>query len=298
MILSYNIGIVLSNEDDKKMSEQQKLFNESNYVKAKPVLKWAGGKTQMLDILKENMPTKFNKYIEPFIGGGALFFELAPTNAIIADSNPELINLYKIIAENVDELIEELKEMKNEEEFFYLIRAINPDTLTDVSRAARTLYLNRTCFNGLYRVNKQGKFNVPFGKYKNPKICDEENLHVVSKVLKNTTIIHSDYKDVLREYAEPGDFIFLDPPYIPISQNSDFKRYTKEQFYEEDQRELAEEVKRLRDIGCHVLLTNSNHPLVHELYKEFEISVHQTKRNINSVASKRKGEDVLVKVEQ
>ncbi|MFS0819192.1 DNA adenine methylase [Lysinibacillus sp. 1P01SD] len=298
MILSYNIEIVLSNEDDKKMSEQQKLFNESNYVKAKPVLKWAGGKTQMLDILKENMPTKFNKYIEPFIGGGALFFELAPTNAIIADSNPELINLYKIIAENVDELIEELKEMKNEEEFFYLIRAINPDTLTDVSRAARTLYLNRTCFNGLYRVNKQGKFNVPFGKYKNPKICDEENLHVVSKVLKNTTIIHSDYKDVLREYAEPGDFIFLDPPYIPISQNSDFKRYTKEQFYEEDQRELAEEVKRLRDIGCHVLLTNSNHPLVHELYKEFEISVHQTKRNINSVASKRKGEDVLVKVEQ
>ncbi|UXJ68186.1 DNA adenine methylase [Lysinibacillus fusiformis] len=280
------------------MSQQQKLFDESNYVKAKPVLKWAGGKTQMLDILKENMPTKFNKYIEPFIGGGALFFELAPTNAIIADSNPELINLYKIIAENVDELIEELKEMKNEEGYFYLIRAINPETLTDVSRAARTLYLNRTCFNGLYRVNKQGKFNVPFGKYKNPKICDEENLRSVSKVLKNTTIIHSDYKDVLREYAEPGDFIFLDPPYIPISQNSDFKRYTKEQFYEEDQRELAEEVKRLKDIGCHVLLTNSNHPLVHELYKEFEISVHQTKRNINSVASKRKGEDVLVKVEQ
>lgn len=298
MILSYNNEIVLSNEDDKKMSQQQKLFDESNYVKAKPVLKWAGGKTQMLDILKENMPTKFNKYIEPFIGGGALFFELAPTNAIIADSNPELINLYKIIAENVDELIEELKEMKNEEGYFYLIRAINPETLTDVSRAARTLYLNRTCFNGLYRVNKQGKFNVPFGKYKNPKICDEENLRSVSKVLKNTTIIHSDYKDVLREYAEPGDFIFLDPPYIPISQNSDFKRYTKEQFYEEDQRELAEEVKRLKDIGCHVLLTNSNHPLVHELYKEFEISVHQTKRNINSVASKRKGEDVLVKVEQ
>lgn len=280
------------------MSEQQKLFNESNYVKAKPVLKWAGGKTQMLDILKENMPAKFKKYIEPFIGGGALFFELEPTNAIIADSNPELINLYKIIAENVDELIQELKEMKNEEEYYYSIRAINPEILTDVSRAARTVFLNRTCFNGLYRVNKQGKFNVPFGKYKNPKICDEENLRAVSKVLKNTTIIHSDYKDVLRKYAEPGDFIFLDPPYIPISQNSDFKRYTKEQFYEEDQRELAKEVKRLRDIGCHVLLTNSNHPLVHELYEEFEISVHQTKRNINSVASKRKGEDVLVKVEQ
>lgn len=279
------------------MIQQQKLFDENKYVKAKPVLKWAGGKTQMLDILVQNMPTKFNKYIEPFIGGGALFFELAPKNAIISDSNPELINMYKVIAEDVDELIVKLKEMKNDEEFYYMIRATNPETLTNVEKAARTIYLNRTCYNGLYRVNKKGEFNVPFGKYKNPKICDEENLHAVSRVLKNATIIHSDYKDVLRQYAEPGDFIFLDPPYVPISQYSDFKRYTKEQFGEENQRELSEEVKLLRDIGCHALLTNSNHALVHELYREFEISVHQTKRNINSKASKRTGEDVLVKVE-
>ncbi|CAF1771773.1 Modification methylase DpnIIA [Bacillus subtilis] len=277
--------------------EQQILFNNNNYIKAKPVLKWAGGKTQMLDILTQNMPTNFNKYMEPFIGGGALFFELSPENAIISDSNPELINLYRVIAEHVDELIDQLKEMKNDKEYFYMVRAINPETLSNVEKAARTLYLNRTCFNGLYRVNKKGEFNVPFGSYKNPKICDEDNLHAVSRVLRNNTIIQGDYKDILRNYAEPGDFIFLDPPYIPISQNSDFKRYTKEQFYEEDQRELAEEVKRLRDMGCHVLMTNSNHPLVHELYREFDISVHQTKRNINSKGSKRTGEDVLVKAE-
>ncbi|MED4884406.1 DNA adenine methylase [Bacillus smithii] len=276
---------------------QQTLFDVRKYIKAKPVLKWAGGKSQMLNVLVPNVPKKYNKYIEPFVGGGALFFELSPERAIISDSNPELINLYKIIAENVNELIELLKEMKNDEEFYYRIRALNPETLTNIERAARTLYLNRTCYNGLYRVNKKGEFNVPFGKYKNPKICDEENLQAASEVLKNAIIIHGDYKDVLQEYAEPGDFIFLDPPYIPVSKYSDFKRYTKEQFYIEDQRELANEVKRLKDLGCYILLTNSNHPLVHELYKDYEISVHQTKRNISSKASKRTGEDVLVKIE-
>ncbi|MED4476408.1 DNA adenine methylase [Oceanobacillus caeni] len=276
---------------------QQRLFNETNYIKAKPFLKWAGGKTQMLDILSQNVPTSFNKYIEPFIGGGALFFELSPEQAIISDSNLELINLYNVIANNAEELIKELKKKKNDEEYFYKVRAINPELLTPIKQAARTLYLNKTCFNGLYRVNKKGEFNVPFGKYKNPKICDEENLLAVSKVLKKATIIHGDYKDVLREYAEPGDFIFLDPPYIPISRYSDFKRYTKEQFHENDQRELAEEVKRLKELGCYVLLTNSNHPLVHELYQDYEISVHQTKRNISSKASKRTGEDVLVKID-
>lgn len=280
-----------------ELIQQQKLFNEIKFTKVKPVLKWAGGKAQMLDVLTQHMPVKFNKYIEPFIGGGALFFELTPENAIISDSNPELINLYKVIAENADELILHLKEMKNDEEYFYMIRAINPETLTKVEKAARTIYLNKTCFNGLYRVNQKGEFNVPFGKYKNPTICDEENLHAVSRLLRKNTILLGDYKEVLHNYAKPGDFIFLDPPYLPISKNSDFKRYTKEQFREADHRELAEEVKRLRDIGCHVLLTNSNHPLVYDLYREFNISVHQTKRNINSKGSRRTGEDVLVKVE-
>lgn len=276
--------------------QQQKLFDEKQYVKPKPVLKWAGGKQQMLDILTSNMPRKFNKYIEPFIGGGALFFEISPKNGVIADSNPELVNLYEVIKNDVDSLIVHLKEMKNEEEFFYKMRGLKVETLNNVERATRTIFLNRTCFNGLYRVNKKGEFNTPYGKYKNPKICDETNLKAVSKALQTCTIVLGDYKDVLKQCAEPGDFIFLDPPYMPISQYSDFKRYTKEQFSENDQIELAHEVKRLQELGCHVLLTNSNHPLIHELYAEYKITVHETKRNINSNASKRKGEDVLVRV--
>lgn len=276
--------------------QQQKLFDEKKYIKPRPVLKWAGGKQQMLDVIVPHVPTKFNKYIEPFIGGGALFFELAPDNAIISDSNPELINMYQVIVDHVEELIEKLEVMENTKDFFYMVRGTNPETLSSIEKAARTIYLNRTCFNGLYRVNKKGEFNVPYGNYKNPKICDKENLRAASKVLKKVTILQGDYKGILREYAEPGDFIFLDPPYIPISQYSDFKRYTKEQFSIKDQEELADVVKRLRDLGCNALLTNSNHPLVHELYNEFEINVHQTKRYINSDASKRTGEDVLVHI--
>ncbi|WP_340084225.1 Dam family site-specific DNA-(adenine-N6)-methyltransferase [Siminovitchia sp. FSL H7-0308] len=265
-------------------------------TKARPILKWAGGKTQMLEVLSAASPKKFNKYIEPFIGGGALFFNLNPKHAIISDLNQELVNLYSTISSNVEEVIEVLKTMPNEKEFFLQVREQNETLLSPIQKAARTIYLNKTCFNGLYRVNKQGKFNVPFANLKNPKICDEENLKAASLILQNTSIIHGDYKTVLQNFAEPGDFIFLDPPYLPVSEYSDFKRYTKEQFYEEDHVELAEEVKRLHELGCHVLLTNSNHPLVHELYSDYNISVHQTKRNINSNGTKRTGEDVLVKV--
>ncbi|CQR47381.1 Modification methylase DpnIIA [Paraliobacillus sp. PM-2] len=278
---------------------QNTLFDNLELRKAKPVLKWAGGKTQMLDILRDASPKKgqFNKYIEPFIGGGALFFDLEPQNAVIADVNEELINLYKSIASDVEEVIKLLKSMPNEHDFFLNVRKNDISKLSKIERAARTIYLNRTCFNGLYRVNRKGEFNVPYGHYKNPNICNEENLRAVSEMLQNKLIIKGDYKSVLQKYANPGDFIFLDPPYLPISEYSDFKRYTKEQFYEEDHIELAMEVKRLHELGCHVLLTNSNHELVHNLYSEFDISVHQTKRNINSKGNKRRGEDVLVRVE-
>lgn len=274
-------------------------FFENEIIKARPVLKWAGGKTQMLNKLLPEIPLNYNKYIEPFFGGGALFFELSPENSVISDANPELINLYNILSNNVDELIKTLKKMENNhsEEFFYEIRSKNTDSMSDLEKASRTIYLNKTCFNGLYRVNKKGQFNVPYGRYKNPKICDEENLLAASKILRNTTIIYGDYKDVLNEYAEPGDFIFLDPPYLPISKHSNFKRYTKEQFHEKDHRELADEVKRLKELGCYILLTNSNHPLVHELYRDYDITIHKTKRNINSKGLNRTGEDVLVKID-
>ncbi len=263
---------------------------------SKPVLKWAGGKSQMLGILLPLIPNIYGKYIEPFIGGGALFFATTPQNAVIADSNPELVNLYQVIARQVDELILVLRPFRNNKEAFYEIRKQNQIELESVQAAARTIFLNRTCFNGLYRVNKKGQFNVPFGSYANPKICNEKNLHQASKALQGKTIVCGDYKDVLRNHAESGDFVFLDPPYLPISEYSDFKRYTKEQFYDEDHRELAEEVKWLCDLGCHVVLTNSNHPLVHDLYGQFQIDVYQTKRNINSKGKKRKGEDVVVTI--
>lgn len=261
---------------------------------SRPLLKWAGGKTQMIPSLIEAMPKSFNNYIEPFIGGGALFFYLSPNSAVIADSNPELINLYQQVAKDYKPVFKLLKKMPNIEEFFYQERSKKFEELSPIQAAARTIYLNRTCFNGLFRVNKSGGFNVPFGRYKDPKIVDAELLKSASEALAGTTIVLGDYKQVLQTYAKKGDLVFLDPPYLPISQYSDFQRYTKEQFYEDDHRELAAEVKRLSEIGCHVLLTNSNHPLVHELYSEFHIEVLSTKRNINSRAALRTGQDVLV----
>ena len=271
-------------------------IEKTNKVQAKPILKWAGGKTQMLGDLLPKVPASYGRYIEPFIGGGAMFFALNPNDAVIADSTPELINMYRQVANNVDEVISYLQKYENTQEMFYSVRALEWKTLPEAEAAARTIYLNKTCFNGLYRVNKKGQFNVPFGKYKAPKFCDVEALYAASEVLQKATIVCGDYLSVLKEYARPGDFIFLDPPYLPISEYSDFKRYTKEQFYEEDHVELAKEVFRLQELGCHVILTNSNHPLVHELYKPFNIEVIQTKRYIACSGSSRKGEDVIVTV--
>lgn len=274
----------------------EQALKKSIPVQAKPILKWAGGKTQMLGDLIPKVPTSYGRYIEPFFGGGAMFFALQPENALIADSNPELINMYRQIAEHVDDVIKYLKTYENTSEMFYEIRSLEWTTLPEAEAAARTIFLNKTCFNGLYRVNKQGKFNVPFGKYKNPKFCDEEGLRAASEVLKKAEIICGDYLLVLEHYAKPGDFIFLDPPYLPISEYSDFKRYTKEQFYEEDHIELAKIIMKLHERGCHVILTNSNHPLVHELYAPFTIDVVQTKRHISCKGNTRKGEDVIVTI--
>jgi len=263
-------------------------------VPAKPILKWAGGKGQMLNQIIPRIPLRYRKYIEPFCGGAALFFALAPENAILADSNPELINVYEQVACNVDEVISCLRLYENTEEMFYSVRSQEWQVLSKAQAAARMIYLNHTCFNGLYRVNRNGKFNVPFGKYNNPTICDVEGLRAASKALQKATIICGDYLTVLKKFAQAGDFIFLDPPYLPISAYSDFKRYTKEQFYEEDHVELAKEVQRLQELGCFVVLTNSNHPLVHELYSQCKIDIIPTKRHISCNGSKRKGEDAIV----
>ncbi len=262
----------------------------------RPILKWVGGKTQLLSEILPKIPKKYGQYIEPFFGGGALFFAVRPDNGIISDSNPELINLYRAVAKHVDSVISYLQQYENTEEVFYAVRAQDWMKLSSAEAAARTIFLNRTCYNGLYRVNKSGQFNVPFGRYKNPKITDKEALYAAANLFRDVHIICNDYKSILREYARPGDFIFLDPPYLPVSEYSDFKRYTKEQFYEEDHIELAAEVHRLHELGCHVALTNSNHPLVHEQYRKFNIEVIQTKRYVSCKGRGRIGEDVIVTV--
>ena len=278
------------------MPAQKESSAHADLLECRPLLKWAGGKTQLLGQILPKMPKKYGRYIEPFFGGGALFFALQRGNSVIADSNPELINLYRTVADDVDGILQQLQSFENTEEMFYAVRAQDWQELSPVQAAARTLYLNRTCFNGLYRVNKKGQFNVPFGRYKNPRIIDEPGLRAGSLLLQSSTITCGDYKAVLAEHAQAGDFVFLDPPYLPVSEYSDFKRYTKEQFYEEDHIELAAEVQRLHELGCHVILTNSNHPLVHELYGAYQIDVLQTKRHISSNAKGRVGEDVIVTI--
>lgn len=269
-------------------------YNKSVERSFKPFIKWAGGKGQMLPALISRMPSHYNKYIEPFIGGGAMFFALNHEHSIISDLNEELIITYNQIKFNVHEVINHLRKYENTEEFFYNIRSIDISSLTHAEIAARLIYLNKTCFNGLYRVNKKGGFNVPYGKKMSP-FLNESNLLNASLGLKDAIIIHGDYHQVLSQYAEKDDFIFLDPPYHPLSTNSDFKRYTKESFYENDQIILAERFKDLVTKGCKVLLTNSDHPFVLDLYKEFQIEIIETKRLINKNPNKRTGRDIIVK---
>ena len=195
-------------------------------------MKWAGGKTQLLPALLKYIPSHYDRYIEPFIGGGALFFALQPAKAILADANPELINCYTVVRDNVEQLIAVLSTYPYSQEFYYQLREQLPEDA--ILRAARMIYLNRTCYNGLYRVNKQGQFNVPFGRYNNPVICDKDRLRAASYVLQGAELICADYQETLKTYTQPESFIYIDPPYQPVDKFSDFKRYTAEFFYEQD----------------------------------------------------------------
>lgn len=275
------------------MLEANKEIDLQTLSEAKPFLKWAGGKRQLLDELNKHKPQSFNKYIEPFIGGGAMYFNIGADEAIISDSNEELIITYQQIQSNLKEVIAHLKTFKHNEDFYYSIRRKDPRQLEDSFRAARLIYLNKTCFNGLYRVNKKGMFNVPYGKG-NGNFLQEEVLQDASEYLQNTKIIHDDYLNVLKKYATPGDFVFLDPPYYPVGKYSDFKRYTKEFFYHEDQVKLKEEFDRLVQIGCSVLLTNSDHEVILDLYSDYEIKIINTKRMISSNSKTRSGKDIIV----
>ncbi len=276
-----NISISKTKERDIK-TRVTLLSPHSN----KPFIKWAGGKTQLLGELISRVPRSYNVYFEPFIGGGALYFAISPDEAIIADINEDLINAYIIVRDSPDELIEALSKYKNEKVYFYEIRSQLQENLSPIERAARLIYLNRTCFNGLYRVNKSGQFNVPFAGYKNPNIAQTDKILAGSEALQNTDIYHAGFDEVLKK-ATTNDFIYLDPPYFPKSVYSDFKRYNKEQFHKEDHERLAELYDNLSNRGCKVMLSNSDTPFTRELYKKWRIDTVYAKRMINSDASKR-----------
>lgn len=255
-----------------------------------PFLKWAGGKSRLLSTFEDYFPESFdsrkNHYFEPFIGGGAVFFHLLPPRAIISDLNPELVNCYNVVRTRVDALIKALQEHKNDKDHYYHVRALDPQNLSDVERAARLIFLNKTCFNGLYRVNSRGQFNVPFGRYSNPKICDQANLHAVSSALSEVQILCGAFEHVLKR-ARPGDFVYLDPPYQPISATANFTGYTATSFGNEDQERLASTVRSLSKKGCLVMLSNSNSDFVRRLYKEFRIETVHTARAINCKPERR-----------
>lgn len=264
-----------------------------------PIVKWVGGKRQLMFELLKNMPENYNRYFEPFIGGGALFFELQPDNAYISDMNEELINLYQVVRDNVDELVADLQKHDISKEYFMEIRNIDRteeyENLSDIQKASRFIYLNRTCFNGMYRVNSKGEFNVPFGHYKNPRILDENNLINCSNLLQRTEIKHADFSEILKK-VKKDDFVYFDPPYVPLSETSSFTSYTKDGFDMDMQFKLRDVCDELDTMGVKFLLSNSDTKLVNELYENYNIKKVFASRQINANADGRgKITEVLVR---
>ncbi|MGC4100790.1 DNA adenine methylase [Ferruginibacter sp.] len=261
---------------------------------AAPFLKWVGGKRSIIKELTGRMPATYNNYFEPFIGGGALFFEIKPTKGHLSDANLDLIITYKVVQKDVEKLIEALKKHQRLhcEEYYYRVRSRH-DLDDPVEVAARMIYLNKTCFNGLWRVNKKGEFNVPMGKYANPGICQEDNLRACSKALKNTIIEYKDYEKI---EPKEGDFCYFDPPYHPINDTS-FTAYSMSDFTEKDQQNLADFCKTLHRNGVKIMLSNSNTEFIRNLYRGniFNINIVNAPRNVNCKPNGRNSvEEVLI----
>ncbi len=290
--LIYARRLFQSVDTTEDIDEVQKLISQ----KPKPFVKWVGGKRQLLKQFRDlglYPPELFdpttNTYYEPFVGGGAVFFDLLPERAELSDLNRELVITYNVIKNNIDELIFSLKQHIYDKEYYLEVRAKNVNELSDIEVASRFIFLNRTGFNGLYRVNKKGQFNVPFGRYSNPVICDEENLRRVSRELQNVIIKHQDYTSVLKN-AQKGDFIYFDPPYYPLNRTSSFTAYTSESFLEKEQTELRDTFVELHKRGCYVMLSNSDTPFINDLYSEIDgATIHKITagRAVNSKGSGR-----------
>ena len=262
---------------------------------ARPFLKWAGGKTQLLAQLAPLIPPRFSGYHEPFVGSAAVFFYLQAAGSFhstsrprLTDSNAELINGYQAVRDEVEPVIDLLArhKLRHSKEYYYAVRAQVPAELSHVERAARLIYLNKTCFNGLYRVNSKGQFNVPLGRYKNPGIFSAEELRAASWALTDATIEVGDFQSVTK-HARSGDFVYFDPPYHPLTATANFTSYTANEFGEKEQRELAEVFRALDAKGCRLMLSNSWTPFILGLYTGFNLVEVKATRQINSDAGKR-----------
>jgi DNA adenine methylase len=264
-------------------------------VYPRPFLKWAGGKAKLIPQYSPHFPRSFSTYYEPFLGGGAIFFHLLPKRSILMDINPELVNVYRCVRDRVEELIGLLREHRDRHNptYYYFIRSWAEGG--EVERAARLLYLNKTCFNGLYRENSKGQFNVPLGRYKNPGIFDPDLLRATSAVLQTAEIWENPFETILHYARTAQDFVYFDPPYYPISSTSNFTAYNRYSFNQEDQIRLRNTFVELAQRGVRVMLSNSDCPFVRELYQGFNIQTILAARAINSNAEKRgKITEVLV----
>lgn len=267
-------------------------------VVASPIVKWVGGKTKLLPDLLARMPEKYGRYYEPFAGGAALFFRLAPRRAVLADSNPDLIGLYTTVASDVNAVIRRLQAHRDhhDEAHYYEMRARWNDhdaSWSTPERAAAFIYLNKTCFNGLWRVNRAGAFNVPIGRYTDPPICVPEALRAAQQVLARAEIRRADYRTAVHD-AKPGDFLYFDPPYDPVTTTASFTSYTAAAFGPDEQRALADTARELVARGCMVMLSNSDTPFIRSLYKGFRVDRVKCARAINSNAAKRGDVDELI----
>lgn len=254
-----------------------------------PFVKWAGGKGHLLGQMVGFIPEEWGLYLEPFLGGGAAFFRLLPETAVLGDLNPELMNVFRVIQNDVELLMRQLDRhgpRKSDEAYYYEVRKQRPEEMDPVSRAARALFLNKTCYNGLYRVNQKGEFNVPFGRYEKPQLYDSENLFACCRALRGKSLLTADYTKTL-SYAHSGDLVYFDPPYEPVTETANFTSYTVESFGQEEQRKLADYFRILDKKGCILMLSNSATPLVHELYAEYYLVKLKGSRAISSKAGTR-----------
>ena len=261
--------------------------NATKVRHARPFLKWAGGKSHLLPKLRSLIPKRFGKYIEPFLGGGALFFDLCPNNAVLSDLNAELINCYIAVRDAPEEILKILKQLPVNAGTYYKTRRLDPSKLSDIKRASRLIYLNKTCYNGLYRVNKRGQFNTPYGKNDKVIVYTPKLILEASKALHSAKLLQGDFGPILLEHASPEDFVYLDPPYLPVGGFSDFTRYTRNSFYKKDHIRLAKVVEELENRCCKFVLSNANHPLVSKIYPRFRKIEVQAPRYISSIGEGR-----------